>query len=230
MVDADWLPLATVWQRCQSVGASSLAFEDILKSGRVPLRGKCLAQLAAEDMLTSAQVALRKRLAHLRADPLEHLLPRVGNVHITPWLNEIGFYLDSSSADQRKIGWELARSRGAGPRKTAFNPPMDWRFGEVRVHSLELTNELAAAGFDVAETSDHAGSKRRLAYKGELVSFMQQLGPKMLAVLTDDEVAGRFRARIEARKQAGQSALQLPQLRHIANQVANLRPRVLART
>jgi len=48
--------------------------------------------------------------------------------------------------------------------------------------------------------------------------------------LTDDEIAGRFRVRIEARKQAGQSALPLPQLRHIANQVAKLRPRVVART
>ena len=138
--------------------------------------------------------------------------------------------LDSSAA-QREIAKELARSLG-GPPKTVHENELTsyWKFGEVRVHWRELADELAAAGFDVADTSDHAGSKRRLAYKGELVSFMQQLGQKMLAVLTDDEIAGRFRVRIEARKQAGQSALPLPQLRHIANQVAKLRPRVVART
>jgi hypothetical protein len=65
--------------------------------------------------------------------------------------------------------------------------------------------------------------RRRGRYKGELTVFMTRLGPKMVASLSDDDIARGFMDHIEARTKAGRSALKLPQLRHIANQVAKLR-------
>jgi hypothetical protein len=74
-------------------------------------------------------------------------------------------------------------------------------------------------------------SKRRLAYKGELVSFMRRLQrARLLGDLDDDNVAQRFEDEVASKVQAGRSVLKLPQRRHIANQVAKLRPEILSRS
>jgi hypothetical protein len=192
-----WLPLSDAADLCWQAGVWHAPFEDILKSGRVPLRGR--------------------RRGHFRADPFEHLLSQVESVSILPLLNEITLRLDPS---EREIAETLAGS--------SVLLPSDWTvtFREVRVHWLKLADELAAAGF---ATPDRAGSKRRLAYKGELVSFMRRLQRSgLLGDLTDDDVAQRFADDVASKVQAGRSVLKLPQCRNVANQVGKLRPKILS--
>jgi hypothetical protein len=65
--------------------------------------------------------------------------------------------------------------------------------------------------------------KRRSGYTGGLAAFMAQLIPRTVAALSDDQIARLFVDRVETQVKAGKSTLKLPELRHIANQVAKLR-------
>jgi hypothetical protein len=75
------------------------------------------------------------------------------------------------------------------------------------------------------DTAAPAEPRRRGNYKGELTAFMGSLNPKLLAQLSDDDVAQRFEDRVHALIKKGLSVLKLPQRRHIANQVSKLRPK-----
>jgi hypothetical protein len=105
-------------------------------------------------------------------------------------------------------------------------------FSTARVHWPSLVAALAAAGFDISQSPPPPAPtgarsqqpQKRGAYKGELAAFMKRMKPEMLSALSDDNIALRFRDHVEAQRKAGRSALNLPQRRHIANQVAKLRP------
>jgi hypothetical protein len=126
-----WRPLSDAANCCEQAGVwttwttpfegLTTPFEDILKSGRVPLRGK--------------------RSGHYRADPIEHLLPKVERASIFPVLDEITLYLYPSG---REIAEELAGSD--------VLLPSDWSvtFREVRVSWPHLVAELEAAGYSIA--------------------------------------------------------------------------------
>jgi hypothetical protein len=75
-------------------------------------------------------------------------------------------------------------------------------------------------------TSEPSGSGRRGAYKGKLALYMRGLKPARLAALSDDDVARLFADYVDSQRQAGRSLLELPQLRHVANQVAKLRQEI----
>jgi len=107
-----------------------------------------------------------------------------------------------------------------GPLCSRVTPEI--RFFSVRVRWLELVEALAAVGCAVSATDR---SRRRGAYKGELKAYMNRFKPEALARMGDDDIALRFKDYVEAQTKAGRSALKLPQLRNIANQVSKLRPK-----
>jgi hypothetical protein len=72
-------------------------------------------------------------------------------------------------------------------------------------------------------------SQRRGTYIGELKAFMTRLTPQSLNSLDDDDVVRRFEDYVEAKIKRSQSALRLPQRRHIANQVAKIRAQIAER-
>ena len=132
------------------------------------------------------------------------------------------------------------RERGPpSPRRSPYRPvelrredverlwpggPASWR-GELGQEGWAEVHDVLLA----LEGLGHAGSQRRLAYKGELASFMRRIR-SILPDLSDDDVARRFDDEVASKVQAGRSVLKLPQRRHVANQVASLRPKILARS
>jgi hypothetical protein len=95
-------------------------------------------------------------------------------------------------------------------------------FAEVRVNWPVLAPELESRGWRAPAAQS---LQRRGAYKGGLASFVKRLKPATFATLSDDDVARLFKDHVDAQVAAGKSVLKLPQLRNIANQVANLRPK-----
>ena len=134
--------------------------------------------------------------------------------------DEITAYFNSRQ--DREIFGPRSRFNDTGPRPMFYAPSGDnpaITFRAVLVRWPALVQALAAAGFAVSDGT----SRRRGACLGELRSFWVRLGPETRASLTDDDIARRFMDHVEAKIKRGQSALTLPQLRNIANQVAKLR-------
>jgi hypothetical protein len=105
--------------------------------------------------------------------------------------------------------------------------PASWR-GELGREGWAEAHDLVLALEGLRpDGARELGSQRRLAYKGELASFMLRL--RSISDLSDEDVARRFEDEVASKVQAGRSVLKLPQRRHVANQVASLRPKILAR-
>jgi hypothetical protein len=178
---------------------------------------------AARDIVGRAQICLTGTRSDITAtqtpEPIEGLLAKAARADVFSYNNEIFADYDGRQ-DFRSI---------LGPRSNLQSEnTLAWsygltdcriRFRNVRVHWPSLVGVLTQAGFTVSAEQSH----RRGAYKGELTAFMARLAPMMLSSLTDDDIARRFVDHVEAKTKRGQSVLKLPQLRHIANQVAKIR-------
>jgi hypothetical protein len=105
--------------------------------------------------------------------------------------------------------------------------PVTIEFNNIAVHWPKLIEALEEAGFTMSAKLARP-QQQRGAYRGELASFIKRLLPKMLADLSDEDIARRFEDHVESRVKKGTSVLKLPQRRHIANQVAKLREQILA--
>jgi len=195
----DWPLLSKAYDRLEAgafavVGVVVVA-DQIIGRGRVPVTAR------RNDMADSYS-----RLP----ERVETLLAMASHTFVRHWDDEIDARFDPET-DRENFG----------PLCSTRYPEI--RFSAVRVRWPELAEALAAVGCGVNDTPDPVGDRltqRRGAYIGELAGFVT---PRMFARLNDGEIAQRFVDRVKARRKAGQSALKLPQLRHIANQVAKLR-------
>jgi hypothetical protein len=164
--------------------------------------------VAADEIIGRGQVPITARRSDMDMrvpERVEMLLARAVRIRtfMRHWDNEI----DAGFDPETDKLWAVGCSTAIG-------------FSDVRVRWPELVEALAAAG---CGSASDPRSRRRGAYKGELANFMQRFKPQALAGLTDDQIAQRFADHVEARIKAGQSALELPQLRHVASQVGKLR-------
>jgi hypothetical protein len=124
---------------------------------------------------------------------------------------------------------DLARQRGDAGEilsslLTWYEPP------ELAAKSPLATEPTVT----IAETGsvEPSSPQRRGAYIGELKAFMNRFKPETLARLDDNDIALRFIDHVDSQVKAGRSALKLPQLRHVANQVFKMRskdPRAASR-
>ena len=96
---------------------------------------------------------------------------------------------------------------------------------ESRVRLNEFVAWAITKGWSTIpeELRQLSSAQRRNAYRGELAAYTRRFKPELLAKLSDDQLACRFADHVEALRTEGKSVLKLPQLRHVANQVAKLR-------
>ena len=157
-----------------------------------------------------------------RLNPRTDVRPEAWGDEICWQISRVGLY--------SLVRFELAEierwlsAAAPGPHARAIldapEPPPD------RIAAETAESNAAHARIQELPRGTPPKQKRRLAYKGELVGFMRRLKREALAALSDDDVAQRFADYIEVRVRAGKSALMLPQHRHVANQVAQLRAEI----
>jgi hypothetical protein len=211
-----------------------------------PLLSEAISRLdaraiaAAYDVIGRGQVpvtAVRDDTPGTTPEPVKALLAKATRALVDFSKNEITAYFDSrqdraifgprSDLNMRQPWSELGELY---PTRRDLLGELKIGLYGVRVPWPALVEALAAAGAvdapNAPEASLGALPQRRGAYKGELSAFMGRLNPKLLARLNDDDIAQRFVDYVNAQIKAGRSALKLPQVRNIANQVATIRARL----
>jgi hypothetical protein len=213
----DWLPLRETFDRLATYEA-------------LPPFSSSDAMRAARDIVGRGQIPVRAVRSDIPGsttpESVEELLSQAKQIVAFRWSEDEIIAEYDREQDRRSI---------LGPRSGLQSETVlawsygatDWtiRFSRVRVHWPVLVEALAEVGYPVRAGAPASSASERLAYKGELASYMKRFKPALLAGLSDDDVARRFRNHVDAQVAAGKLVLKLPQLRHIANQVAKLRPK-----
>lgn len=212
------MPLQTDWPPLR------VAFDQLTAYEALPQFSAYDAMRAAMDIIGRGDVPATGFRSDIpdgtTRERIEALLKKAKRTIVDCVGDEITAYFDSRQ--DREIFGPRSRFNDTGPRPTFYARSGDDQaiiFRAVLVRWPALVQALAAAGFALSDET----SRRRGAYLGELASFWNRLSPEMRAKLTDDEIAHRFMDHVEAKVNRGQSALKLPQQRHVANQVGNLR-------
>ena len=202
-----------------------------------PLLSKAFDRFDATEAIAAARDIIGRgpvQVTALRSDIprnttpelVERLLAKAARADVFSYDNEIFADYDGRQ-DIRSILGPRSNLQSENIVAWSYGPTdCKIRFRNVRVHWPSLVDALTQAGFTVSAER----AQRRGAYKGELAAFMALLKPEMLASLNDDAIARRFVDRVEAKTKRGQSALKLPQLRHIANRVAEIRAQLSKNT
>ncbi len=165
--EAPWLPLNDAATRCQRAGVSETALNDILQSGRVPLRGK--------------------RDGRVRADPIE--LPHVREVRISPALNEI-ILAGSSELDRLRASYSDVLRPTFNDAQFRIEDAIT--FTDVVVHWPKLVEELQSAGFKLKARRQK--STRSLAVTGTTPATASAL-PR--PTLPDDNLRTWYEKQVE---------------------------------
>ena len=182
-----WLPLKEAAARWQRSGIWSDALNDVLRSGRVPVRGK-RSGYAADPM-----EELLRRLSRPPAprDPLDRLAAGdpASRVSFWPALNQIILRPDSwLLRNDRELAAELG-DEFAGQIPGIL--PLSITFTDVVVHWPKLVEELQAAGFRIRLPRRKPASSIAVASQPAADNHLPR------ARLRDDELRSWFDERVK---------------------------------
>jgi hypothetical protein len=161
--ETPWLPLKEAAARCERSGIWSHALNDILGSGRVPVRGKRSGYAAdpIEELLRRVSRPPAPRDPFDRLAGVEWSLAGgpASRVSFWPALNQITLRPDARHLrEDRQLAAELG-DQFAGQITDILLPPVT--FTDVVVHWPKLVEEVQAAGYKISLQSGVTSGRRR---------------------------------------------------------------------